>query len=184
MDATHFRQRAARAREMAESGEDIRLSKMLLDVAHDLDAEAKAIESGGTMERRRHTRLRPVGIHEALLHANDDYWDMTPVQIINLSRSGAKLRTERPQMVGSKVTLELPDEGLHLDGSILRVSGSEAAIAFDPVASADSGLNRLLQEQQAKKAGGAVGREGWGAALGQEPGCPFDSDIRRIDQTE
>ncbi len=45
MDATHFRQRAARARELAQSGDDIRLSRMLLDVALDLDAEAEAIES-------------------------------------------------------------------------------------------------------------------------------------------
>lgn len=45
MDATHFRQRAARARELAQSGDDVRLSRMLLDVAADLDAEAEAIES-------------------------------------------------------------------------------------------------------------------------------------------
>ena len=44
MDATHFRQRAASARELAQSGDDIRLSRMLLDVALDLDAEAEAIE--------------------------------------------------------------------------------------------------------------------------------------------
>ncbi len=169
---------------MAKSGDDMQLSKMLLDVARDLDAEAKEIESGGTLERRRHVRLRPVGIHEALLHANEDYWDMTPVQIVNLSRSGAKIKAERSQLVGSQVTLELPDEGLHLDGSILRVNGTEVAIAFSPVASADSGLNRLLQEQQAKKSAGASGREGWGAAFSPEAGCPFDPDIRRIDQPE
>ncbi len=45
MDATHFRQRAANAREMAQSGDDLRLSRMLLDVALDLDAEAEAIEA-------------------------------------------------------------------------------------------------------------------------------------------
>jgi hypothetical protein len=51
LDATHFRQRAARARELAQSGDDVRLSRMLLDVASDLDAEAEAIEAE-TMTRR------------------------------------------------------------------------------------------------------------------------------------
>ncbi len=44
MNAGHFRQRAAKAREMAQTGGDFRLSRMLLDVAQDLDAEAEAIE--------------------------------------------------------------------------------------------------------------------------------------------
>jgi hypothetical protein len=45
LDAIHFRQRAIHAREMAQSGDDIRLSRMLLEVALDLDAEAEAIEA-------------------------------------------------------------------------------------------------------------------------------------------
>lgn len=45
MDSTHFRQRAARAREMAQFGDDLRLSRMLLDVAVELDAEAAAMEA-------------------------------------------------------------------------------------------------------------------------------------------
>lgn len=45
MDATHFRQRAARARELAQSGDDMRLSRMLLEVASDLEAEADSIEA-------------------------------------------------------------------------------------------------------------------------------------------
>lgn len=45
MDAGHFRQRAERAREMAKSGDDIRLSRMLLEVAIDLEAEAEAIDA-------------------------------------------------------------------------------------------------------------------------------------------
>ena len=46
LNANHFRQRAARARELAQSGDDIRLSRMLLEVAFDMDAEADAIENG------------------------------------------------------------------------------------------------------------------------------------------
>jgi len=45
LDANHFRQKAAQAREMAQSGDDIRLSRMLLEVAIELDAEADAIEA-------------------------------------------------------------------------------------------------------------------------------------------
>lgn len=67
MDATHFRQRAARAREMAQSGEDIRLSRMLLEVAHDLDAEAAAIEAEITADCRGH--IRPRRIADAALQA-------------------------------------------------------------------------------------------------------------------
>jgi hypothetical protein len=52
LDATHFRQRAARAREMAQSGDDLRLSRMLLDVAVDLDAEAEAMEAEMVMQAR------------------------------------------------------------------------------------------------------------------------------------
>ena len=45
MDAQHFRRRAAQARELAKSGDDVRLANMLLDVASDMDAEADAIEA-------------------------------------------------------------------------------------------------------------------------------------------
>ena len=60
MDAEHFRQRAARARELAQSGDDVRLSRMLLDVAIDLDAEAAIMEAemaqglGQPRRMRRH----------------------------------------------------------------------------------------------------------------------------------
>lgn len=45
MDAKHFRNRAAKAREMARAGDDVRLAEMLLEVALDLEAEAEAIEA-------------------------------------------------------------------------------------------------------------------------------------------
>nr|WP_294523678.1 hypothetical protein [uncultured Rhodopila sp.] len=45
MDANHFRNRAAKAREMARAGDDARLAEMLLEVALDLEAEADAIEA-------------------------------------------------------------------------------------------------------------------------------------------
>jgi hypothetical protein len=148
LDATHFRQRAAHAREMAQSGEDLRLSKMLLDVALDLDAEAEAIEAqAAAKERRGFARLRLSGIQGALLHASNADSDPTPVQIVNLSMGGAKLRAEHPQTVGNKVTLEVPCQGLQLDGTILRVRGREASIAFEPVSRDDPGLNHLLRTE-------------------------------------
>jgi hypothetical protein len=45
LDAAHFRHRAERARELARTGEDVRLTQMLLQVAAEMDAEADAIEA-------------------------------------------------------------------------------------------------------------------------------------------
>jgi hypothetical protein len=42
---------------MAQSGDDIRLSRMLLDVAIDLDAEAEAIEAENLTKSRRPARI-------------------------------------------------------------------------------------------------------------------------------
>jgi hypothetical protein len=50
VDANHFRKRAARAREMAKTGDDPRLAEMLLEVARDLDAEAEAIDAESVSE--------------------------------------------------------------------------------------------------------------------------------------
>src|ERR1700689_2100555 len=68
LDADHFRQRAARARELAQSGDDIRLSRMLLEVAVELDAEAEAMETSNRADRRGAPRAHRPDIHEALLH--------------------------------------------------------------------------------------------------------------------
>jgi hypothetical protein len=147
VDATHFRQRAAHAREMAQSGEDLRLSRMLLDVALDLEAEAEAIEAQTAQERRGFARVHMRGIEGGLLHFSDASQGPTPVQIVNLSRSGAKLRSEYPPTAGNKVTLELPCQGLNLNGTILRVRGRDASMAFEPVTCDDPGLNRLLRTE-------------------------------------
>jgi hypothetical protein len=45
LDASYFRQRAAVAREFAQTGDDRRLAQMLLELAIDLEAEAAAIEA-------------------------------------------------------------------------------------------------------------------------------------------
>lgn len=94
MDATHFRQRAARAREMSQSGDDLRISKMLLEVAHDLEAEANAIEAEQA-EDRRSSRLRPTEVRGVILHRADDDSAGRPAQVMNLATSNPKLRTDR-----------------------------------------------------------------------------------------
>jgi hypothetical protein len=118
---------------------------MLLEVALDLDAEAEAMEAGGPAERRGFPRVHRPEIREALLHMVDPLIDTCPVQIVNLSAGGAKLRTDRTPTVGSNVTLELPGRGLRLDGTILRTRGLDAAMAFDPASSADPALGQLLR---------------------------------------
>jgi hypothetical protein len=147
LDAAHFRKRAARAREMAQSGDDVQLSRMLLEVALDLDAEADAMETRLVSERRRFPRVRRPGIYEALLHMIGAETDPRPVQIIDLSTGGAKFRTDSVPTPGSRVILELLGRALRLDGTILRSRGTDAAMAFDPASSADPGLSRLLQSE-------------------------------------
>ena len=145
MDAAHFRQRAAHAREMAQSGDDVRLSRMLLEVALDLDAEAEAMEINSLTERRRTPRTHE--IYAALLHVIDPRTDPTPVQILNLSIGGAKFRADNAPAPGSRVILELPARTLRLDGTIVRARGVDAAMVFDPSSSADPALSRLLTSE-------------------------------------
>ncbi len=69
LDATHFREQAARAREMAQKGDDIRLARMLLDVASDFDAEADAIEA---QTATKHSRPRHILRAEALIRTGHE----------------------------------------------------------------------------------------------------------------
>ncbi len=57
MDAMHFRHRAERARELARSGEDPRLTHMLLEVALEMEAEAEAIEAKAAESVRTSVRV-------------------------------------------------------------------------------------------------------------------------------
>jgi hypothetical protein len=145
LDATHFRQRAAHAREMAQSGDDIRLLRMLLEVASELDAEAEAMEAGGPMGRRGFQRVRVQSDYRGRLHQTGPDPDTMPVKIIDLSAGGASFNSERAQTPGSRVILELPEHAIRLDGSIVRVRGWEVAMVFEPASSANPALGRLLQ---------------------------------------
>jgi hypothetical protein len=142
LDATHFRERAARAREMAQSGDDLRLSRMLLEVALDLDAEAEAIEADRKADG---PVLHASDICGALLHMAGPCAETSPAQVLDLSVGGARFRVDRRQTPGSKVTLELPVHALRLDGTILRAHGLDAAMIFDPASSTHPALARLLR---------------------------------------
>lgn len=145
MDAAHFRQRAARARELAQSGDDIRLSRMLLEVALDLDAEAEAMETGSASDRRSVEVMRETGPFDALLYEAGARTNGKPVWIIDLSLGGARFRADTPQSPGSQVTLELRDHSVRLDGAISRVRGLEAAMVFRPDPRSDPAFSRLLR---------------------------------------
>lgn len=82
MDAIRFRDRAAKAREMAKSGDDVRLSRMLLDVARDLDAEAEAIDSETRVRISKSELPGPFGLRERALLAATNDTAIVPIQII------------------------------------------------------------------------------------------------------
>jgi hypothetical protein len=77
LNAAHFRERAATARDLAKSGDDLRLSRMLLEVAHDLEAEAEAMEAETGLSCR-HTPL-------TRLHASADTTGAVAIQITGFS---------------------------------------------------------------------------------------------------
>jgi hypothetical protein len=145
LDAEHFRQRAARAREMAQFGDDLRISQMLLEVACEMDAEAEAIEAGLHSDQRRSLRFRPTETYRATLHRAGNDTAARPVQIIDLSLGGAKLRCESAHAPGTMVVLEIPGCDVRLTGKILRARGIEAAMVFNGESAADPALGRLLR---------------------------------------
>ena len=157
MDANHFRQRAAHAREMATSGEDPRLSQMLLEVARELDVEADSIEAEVATERRQFSRQPGQELAGKLIGLADTGGTPQTVQVINISRGGAKLRTEHFCKQGSDVILNLPAERLSLYGRIIRTAGFEAGMAFEPASTRDPALNCYLQRRSDTDAAYAAG---------------------------
>lgn len=150
MEANHFRQKAARAREMAQSGDDIRLCRMLLEVAIDLDAEAEAIEAqaapnhhiwGDQPGAEKYHAL----LHNALNNQSTPVMDSTPVEIVSLSVGGVKFHIGRAVKPGSRMILELPRQAIRLVGTIVSKFGTETTMVFDSSSSTDPALSRLLQ---------------------------------------
>ena len=125
----------------------MRLARMLLEVALDLDAEAEAMEAGGPADEPAFKRMPRAKNHRALLHTAASDTDTRPVQLTNLSVAGARFRADGIQAIGCQVILELPGHALRLAGTILRVSGTEATMAFEPASSANPALRRLLQSE-------------------------------------
>ncbi len=145
MDANHFRQRAARAREMAKSGDDPRLAEMLLEVARDLDAEADAIDAEGIGDGLHVTSSSRPALFGSLMWLTEADCHTRPVQVSDISRDGAKLRTEIICQAGFDAVLDLPAEGLRLSGRIVGTDGLEANMVFEPAAARDPALVRYLQ---------------------------------------
>lgn len=143
MDADHFRQRAAHARELAQFGDDMRLSSMLLEVAIDLDAEAAAIEAQETSEQSKPENH----LAGRLLNAAWPETAMTSGPVTAVPVSGAIAHADRPQTAGSKVTLEQLGHVLRLSGTTGGVLDSEAAGVFDRTSSADPASTRVMRSQ-------------------------------------
>ncbi|MGD0104129.1 MAG: hypothetical protein ABSC06_08840 [Rhodopila sp.] len=125
----------------------MRLSRMLLEVALDLDAEAEAMEASGPADEPAFRRMPRSNGHRALLHTVASDTDTRPVQLTNLSFAGARFRADRIQTPGCKVILELPGHALRLAGTVLGVRGTAATMRFEPASSADPALRRLLQSE-------------------------------------
>jgi hypothetical protein len=155
VDAKHFRKRAARAREMAKSGDDPRLAEMLLEVARDLDAEADAIDAECAGEKPHASPKSCRKLFGSLLWPTENGSDARPVEVMNISRGGAELRTEIICQAGFDVILHLPEEGLRLAGRIIRAAGLEAGMVFEPAATQDPELARYLRLRCRSEAVGA-----------------------------
>ncbi len=152
MDAIRFRQKAARAREMAQSGDDVRLSRMLLEVAIDLDEEAEAMEAQAALSNHMSRDQPGTEKYGALLHNTHNNPDnpvmgSIPVEIVSLSVGGVKFRIARALKPGSRMTLELSKQAIRLDGIVVSIFGTETTMVFDSSSSADPALSRLLQPQ-------------------------------------
>jgi hypothetical protein len=119
LDASHFRRRAAIARELALTGEDVRLAQMLMELAADLDAEADTMEAeqaGAVTARRQQDDMAipgaiPGALPGALPEVMPGPADKRPAQIIDLTLTGIKPPEIRSGK-GSGVVLPFPGSGL------------------------------------------------------------------------
>jgi hypothetical protein len=118
LNASHFRQRAVIARELAQAGEDRRLAQMLLELAIDLDAEADAIEA----EQARAEDRQPAG-------ATAKTSDRAAARIIDLTPPGVKSPADARPGRFSAVVLPFPGCGLPQETTLPPAGASPAAAA-------------------------------------------------------
>jgi hypothetical protein len=138
---------------MAQFEDDLRLSRVLLKVAEDLEAEADAMDEEGR-ERRAFAWLRQIEMFGTL--SSGFASEAALVQITDLSVGGAKIRFGgNGEPAQGDVVLALPGLGLFLKGTILRTPGAEAAMMFDPTISADPCLAWFLQGEPMTASGTA-----------------------------
>lgn len=129
MDASHFRQRAAIARELAQAGEDRRLAHMLLELAIDLDAEAEAIEAEQARTADRHPASATA---QASATAPDGNRAAAP--IIDLTTPGVKSPVDTRPSRFSAVVLPFPARGLPQETTLPPAARHPAARATPPLA--------------------------------------------------
>jgi len=142
---------------MAKSGDDPRLAEMLLEVASDLDAEAEAIDAESVSDSSDGGASSCRNLFGSLLRPTEHGTNAEPVQVINLSPGGAKLRTETASEEGCAIVLDLPDEGLRLSGYLIDTVGLEASMVFATGSAMDPALRRYLRRRCAPKAAEIVG---------------------------
>jgi hypothetical protein len=127
LDASHFRQRAAIARELAQAGDDRRLAQMLLELAIDLDAEAEAIDAEQASAEGQ--RSQPPGIM-----ANGG--DRAAARIIDLTPSGMKSPAEARPGRFSAMVLPFPGRSILQEATLLPSGTDHATAARDTLSPA------------------------------------------------
>jgi hypothetical protein len=121
LDASYFRNRAAIARELAQTGDDVRLAQMLMELAVDLEAEAEAIEA----EQASAALSRPQQTSTPMPRPADRW----PAQVIDLAHTGIKPRPEPRSGKGAAVVLPFPGSGTRRDATSQPVATCDAVLA-------------------------------------------------------
>ena len=115
---------------MAGQGKDPHLTRLLRQVALDLEAEASMMEAGVPCERRAYGRVRAhdLGAIVQLVGASGPGARLT---LVDLSRGGVRLRGTFSLRPGMAVTCVIPSLGACLTAKVVRVAGDQVALAFD-----------------------------------------------------
>jgi hypothetical protein len=129
LDGSYFRRRAAEAREMAALGEDVQLSRLLLEVARDLEAEADDIEAGIARDRRSAVRVPGNGTAVLLRPAAEDAVALAMI-LADFSATGARLQGEAGVSPGETVLLSIPAHAAQFAAQVVRVEAGILAVEF------------------------------------------------------
>ena len=121
MDASYFRKRAAIARELAQTGDDVRLAQMLMELAVDLEAEAEAIQA------EQANIVSPCAQQDAT--AMPVPADRPPAQVIALALTSIKPLPELRFGRGGAVVLPFPGGSMRREATSQPVAACDAVLA-------------------------------------------------------